>query len=284
MLADDLDRWRTGEPISARPVNKAERFWSWCRRKPALSGSLFVILILLLVVIIGSPIAVFRINRESRRAEDARKNEVRLREQSDRRAYASDMNLVQRALEGNNLSRAVSLLDRHRPTNKSEIDLRGWEWRYLWNQCQSDAESVFCKTKSYVHALSLSYDGAWLAVGMSGGVSVRDVATRREIAFLPAGGLTVRAAFSPREPLLAYSEAPDEGSSSTNYSVHIWNGQTRQIVRTLPLSYNCYGLAFSADGRTLVTSQQSSEYRAPLGGVIALWQVSDGSLVTNYAG
>lgn len=289
MLADDLDRWRNGEPIHARPVKTAEKFWRWCRRKPALSGSLFVILILLLVVIVGSPIAVFRINREIRRAEDARKNEVRLRqesdrlrEQSDRRAYASDMNLIQRALERNNLSSAVSLLDRHRPTNKYEIDLRGWEWRYLWNQCHSDAESVFCQTKSRVHALSLSYDGAWLAVGMSGGVSVRDVTTRQEIAFLPARGLTVRAAFSPREPLLAYSDVPNDGSRSTNYNVHIWNGQTRQFVRTLTLSYNCYGLAFSADGRTLVTSQQSSEHRAPLRGVIALWRVSDGTLVTNY--
>jgi WD40 repeat protein len=117
---------------------------------------------------------------------------------------------------------------------------------------------------------------------MSGGVSVRDVATGQEIAFLPAGGLTVRAAFSPREPLLAYSDVPNVGSSSTNYSVHIWNGQTRQIVRTLPLGFYCYGLAFSADGRTLVTAQQSPEFQAPLGGVIALWRVSDGTLVTNY--
>jgi serine/threonine-protein kinase len=47
MLADDLDRWRNREPISARPVSAAEKFWSWCRRKPALATSLSLILILL---------------------------------------------------------------------------------------------------------------------------------------------------------------------------------------------------------------------------------------------
>lgn len=80
MLADDLDRWRNGEPITARPVNTAEKSWSWCRRKPALATSLLLIFILLLIVIIGSPIAVFRINRERQSAVEARQNEIRLRQ------------------------------------------------------------------------------------------------------------------------------------------------------------------------------------------------------------
>src|SRR5262245_41242853 len=39
LLADDLERWRNGEPITARPVNATEKFWSWCRRKPALAAT-----------------------------------------------------------------------------------------------------------------------------------------------------------------------------------------------------------------------------------------------------
>jgi tetratricopeptide (TPR) repeat protein len=86
MLADELDRWSNGEPINALPVNAAEKLWSWCRRKPAFSASLLLIGILLLIVMIGSPIAVFRINRERVRAEDARRNEAALRQQAEDRA------------------------------------------------------------------------------------------------------------------------------------------------------------------------------------------------------
>jgi hypothetical protein len=149
-----------------------------------------------------------RINRERQRAE---RGELDAR----RKTYASDMNRVQRGLELNNLGGALKLVDRYRPTNRSETDLRGWEWRYLWNQCRSDAQSVFCESASFVTALSVSHDGAWVAVGMrDAGVSLRDRATGQEITNLVAGGHMIRAAFSPREPLLAYTTGPGFGAVS----------------------------------------------------------------------
>src|SRR5262245_3971071 len=69
-LADDLARFLNNEPIHARPVSRAERVWRWCRRKPALASFITATALLLLAILIGSPIAAFRIN-EARKASDA---------------------------------------------------------------------------------------------------------------------------------------------------------------------------------------------------------------------
>ena len=95
--------------------------------------------------------------------------------------YVSDMNLVQQALAANNLGRAQELLNRHRPDTKPEVrnpksdgdstpnpqpsrDLRGWEWRYLWSQCQSDERLTLFRGPCPVTALAFSADGSQLAV------------------------------------------------------------------------------------------------------------------------
>jgi len=78
-LAEDLERWLRKEPIQARPVQTAERFWRWCRRNPAVSAlcGTVMLLVMALIVVLVSLVEKERDRREiaeerQRLAEGAR--------------------------------------------------------------------------------------------------------------------------------------------------------------------------------------------------------------------
>jgi serine/threonine-protein kinase len=61
-LAEDLERFVNGEPVSARPVGRLERGWRWCRRNPALAAALASVL---LVFAAGATVSTVFAIRES---------------------------------------------------------------------------------------------------------------------------------------------------------------------------------------------------------------------------
>jgi len=165
-LAADLRRHLNNEPIVARPPGSVYRFQKMVRRHRfafAAAAAIAAALVLGLVVSLSQAIrathaqqaaqaAQAREARQRELAESSEKQavaaqtgEARLREQAQaqelaarRRAYAADMLLCQQALAANNFRRARLLLDRQRPATGT-ADLRGWEWRYLWQRCQGEA-------------------------------------------------------------------------------------------------------------------------------------------------
>jgi len=54
MLAQDLDHWRNGEPILARPVSTPEKVWRWCLRRPVVAGLSVAVLIALVAGLVVS--------------------------------------------------------------------------------------------------------------------------------------------------------------------------------------------------------------------------------------
>ncbi len=304
-LAADLKRHLNNEPVVARPPSAAYRFQKAFRRNKLVFAAGTAIAAALLLGIIASTwqsVQATRAKREAlsarldaeineKKAVESQVNEARLRAEAQtqelaarQRAYASDMNVAKQALDGNNLGRALDLLNRQRP-QPGQKDLRGWEWRYLWQQTHSDALFTLCQESSEINSLAISPGGEWLAVGIRhrGGLSLWDLRTRRELIRLAKNESYVHAAFSPAEPLLAFVSSTYSPSAQGRHTLRLWNTATQRMVGEFPLDNACVGLAFAKDGQTLVTSTVfGADGSSSMGGLITLWRVSDGAKLTSF--
>jgi tetratricopeptide (TPR) repeat protein len=80
-LADDLRRFRAGEPVRARPVGTGERVVVWCRRKPAVAGLLAA---LVLVFLAGGAGVLWQWQRAHRNAAEAEQNAADVQRERDK--------------------------------------------------------------------------------------------------------------------------------------------------------------------------------------------------------
>jgi eukaryotic-like serine/threonine-protein kinase len=164
-VADELGRFLRDEPIVARPVSRLERLWRWCRRRPVVAS---LILALQVALALGAGGVLWQWKRVIRGAEVLR-----------HALYVSDMNLAHRALGDKNTGRAVELVQRHFPAPGGE-DLRGFEWRYLWELCQGEQLATIAAHESEVTGLAITPDReSVVTVGFDRAVKLWDLRTRQ---------------------------------------------------------------------------------------------------------
>ena len=279
-VAHDIERHLKHDPVVARPPSLGYRLQkSFRRHKLTYAAAGLVLSVLVLGVLVSSWMAIRATKARSRADEAARvaerqreraeKGEQRARENelaARQNLYAADMNVAFQAWNENNLGLALELLRRQRP-RPQELDLRGWEWRYLWGLCQGDALYTLgwhSRNEGGVFGLAISPDDRLLAgvcIG-SGEVGIWDLDSRGTIDTPEAHAACGVVAFSPNGKLLAFAPSKQ--------GVNLWDIQQRREIGHFPGEHSTgFGrpaLGFSPSGRQLAIGTKD--------GPVVLWDLA----------
>ncbi len=234
-LMMDVEHHLTSEPVTARPPSTLYRFQKLVRRNKGVFAAAAAVAAALVIGLVVSVVSLVHEQHARRIAVAAQAKETALR-------YASDISLAQQALAMNDLGQARQLLEDHRSA-PGQADLRHWEWRYLWQQCRSDAVEVLHRYTNEAYSVAYSPDGKLLAVAglIPGFVDIWDVPGHKRILTLqPDEGQLV--AFSPRGDLLA---------TGAGQQIRLWRTGTWDLVGQFDLAGFIQVLTFSPDGTRL---------------------------------
>ena len=268
-LADDLGRFLEYKPILARRVSPLERAWLWCRRHPLAAG-------MSAALVATGTLGVAGITWQWRQAELHAQGELRQRLMAEKNAaqtrlnlYAADMAVAWQAIQKGNLGLARRTLAALRPA-AGETDLRGFEWRYLWNLCQGNQLATLTGHTGTVTCAAFSPQGNLLASGSHDGtVRIWDAASYKPITTLK---VTSNAVWS-----VAFTLEGQRLMTVCNQKVQFWDVHSWQALSSFPGSM----AALSATGTLLATAESSPFFWEPAGAV-KLWDWPSAQLIRTF--
>jgi len=285
-LVEDIERWLADEAVSVYREPLMVRLTRWGRRHRTLVSSLGVLLV---TAVVGLAIATALIRGEQLRTEHQRQiadgnalDANQRAEELQRRDYIGRVNLALSECLGNDVTRALELLD------GCPKDLRGWEWDYAWRQCHLDL-GTFPQSGHTLNGVAFSPDGARIASvsgaflgdepAKKGDLVVRDVASGQEIfAHRDVASGFRGVAFSPDGRRIATGNAS---------ALVVWDAATGKEEfrltdpgnRDLPL----LSLAYSPDGRRIIAGYGQFEGSRDVGRA-TLWDAATGARIERIPG
>ena len=252
-LAEEVQRFLGGDTVLARPPSSAYRFKKFVRRHRGTFAATTAIAAALLIGTIVSVWQAVRAWQAERQALASQQQESTLRQQaeleserardSEARArlneYVADSNLAHQALASGNFGRAIQLIDKHQP-EPGAPDSTAFEWRYLAKLSEGDEHVDLPAQRPEIRTVAVSPRGNLLAIGWDTNIAVWDLRSRKEVAAIFKGGLS-----------LAFMDGGERLITASRGTVRIW--QTSDWTETQSLSNNSAPMTLSADGGLLAT-------------------------------
>ena len=237
-LAEDLSRWRRGEPIQARPVGSIERAWRWGRRNPAVAALAAAVIVVLLAGIgISTSFAILASkNAREARAEAKKADVIR---------HGFQMTAASQACQQNEVASAEAYLEEVSPGFQQT-----WEYRHLRDLCRRKALTFKGHTGS-VSAAAFRSDGHRIVSGSADKtVKVWDSVTGEVLLTLEGHkGIVTCVAFSPDGKRIV--------SGSADQTLQMWDAETGKNMLTFTGHTDIVkSVAFSPDGKRVVSGSQ----------------------------
>jgi WD40 repeat protein len=274
-FAMDVQRYLADEAVQACPPSVAYRLRKFARRHKGAVLAAFLVLLALVSGIIGTTWGLIRAkDAEADAVHEAGQKERALGEKvtalgtakaqellARRRFYAAQMNLAMQAWEAGTPGRVLELLESQRP-KLDEIDLRQFEWYYLWRLVHRQHRQTLTGHKGTVSAVAYSPDGRLLgSASHDGTVKLWDAVTARELHTLTTHrGEVHTIAFSPDGMTLA--------CGNQDHAITLWDVPSRKEKSILRAAGPVRSVTFSPDGKTLASGDA--------GDCLKLWDIATG--------
>ena len=242
-LANEIERYRAGEPILSRPIGRTEKAWRWCKRKPAVAGLLAGV-ILSLAVGLASTTFFWR---------QARHGELEVQQS----LYRANMVAAADHWRRGDIRGLRTRLDSVRPGGTLE-KLSGFADSHYNRLANAYAQVV--NHGDAVSDVAISHDGSiFAAAGVDRSISVwyTDDGKRVRIVKTRQGAIkSIR--FIPKSKKLA--------SAHASGSVRVWlPSQHDEIIATYEHGPGLEFVTFSQDGAKMLTAGK--------GGMAKIWRL-----------